>query len=51
MDILIFNKDKSLIKVANNAQQAVKIVKQLSAVFNEKFYVSAQDKWALNNSK
>lgn len=50
MDILIHNKSKTIVKVASNVEQATKIIKQLTVVFNERFYVSSQDKWALNGS-
>ena len=51
MNIIIHNKDKSIIKQASNVSDVVKIVKQLTNVFNERFYVTNQDVWALNNSK
>ncbi len=51
MDILIHNKSKSVIKVASDVKQAIKIIEQMTAVFGERFYIDVHDKWALNNSK
>jgi hypothetical protein len=50
MNIIIHNKDKTVIKQTDNSQQAVKMIKQLTNVFNERFYISLDDDvWAMNN--
>ncbi len=51
MNIIIHNKDKSIVKQAANVSDVIKIVKQLTNVFNERFYITNQDIWSLNNSK
>ncbi len=50
--VVIHNKDNSVIKLTSNCSEAIKIIKQMSTVYDEKFYVHAyNDIWDINNDK